>query len=132
MRRWVKLWVTESLTGTIRFDFTSEERGVWYDLLLLAGNCRQEGLIAAGSGTPYPKQWIAGTLNIPLELLNATIEKCIETERIAENGDGLKIINWEKYQSEYDRQKPYRQAKKKCSDDPDKYTEGKYGHNVEK
>lgn len=132
MRRWVKIWVNESLTGTIRFDFTPQERGVWYDLLLLAGNCRQEGLIAAGNGTPYPRNWIAGTLNIPIKLLNTTIKKCIDTDRISENGDGLKIINWDKYQSEYDRQKPYREASKEKEADPDRYIRGKYGHMVKR
>jgi hypothetical protein len=127
-RRWVKIWVAECLTGTIRFDFTPEERGVWYDLLLLAGNCRQEGLIAAGQGVPYPDTWIAGTLNIPLELLKGTIKKCIATERIEKNGTGYKIVNWEKYQSEYDRQKPYREAKKR---DTDKYFSGQFGHNIQ-
>ena len=63
-RRWIKMWVQESLIGTVRFDFTPAERGVWYDLLLLAGNCRMEGVIAAGPGRPYPHGWIAGTLNV--------------------------------------------------------------------
>lgn len=128
-RRWIKVWTQECLIGTIRFDFTPEERGVWYDLLVLAGNCRQEGTIAAGPGTPYPLAWIAGTLNIPMGLLQATLKKCVKTERISLNGDGIEILNWQKYQSEYDRQKPYRQAKKVFqtnNPDPDKYIKGKY------
>lgn len=133
MKRWVKVWVSECLNGTIRFDFTPEQRGVWYDLLVLAGNCRHEGLIAAGQGIPYPDNWIAGTLNIPLKLLQVTIQKCIETGRIEKNGSGYRIVNWEKYQSEYDRQKPYREAKKQQQKDSDldKYFKGKYGHLVE-
>jgi len=127
MRRWVKIWVEESLSGTMRFDFAPDERGVWYDLLVLAGRCRLEGTIAAGEGVPYPHTWIAGTLNIPVDLLDRTLKKCLTSGRIEENHTGLRIINWDKYQSEYDRQKPYRQAKK---EDPDKYTKGKYGHMV--
>ncbi len=110
-RRWVKVWVNESLTGTIRFDFTPAERGVWYDLLVLAGNCRLDGIIAAGPGRPYPYNWIAGTLNIPLELLEVTLTKCEESGRIREDSEGIHILNWGKYQSEYERQKPYRQLK---------------------
>jgi len=129
-RRWIKVWVQESLTGTMRFDFTPAERGVWYDLLILAGNCRLEGIIAAGPGKPYPHHWIAGTLNIPQELLEVTLGKCQESQRINENSDGIHILNWARYQSEYDRQKPYRQKNK--DEDPDKYTKGKYGHMVKK
>ena len=111
-KRWIKLWVAESLRGTIRFDFTPEERGIWYDLLALAGDCRQEGLIAPGDRIGYPRQWIANTLNIPLPLLNQTLKKCIKTKRIEGTKRGLKIISWAKYQSEYERQKPYRERRK--------------------
>ena len=110
-KRWIKLWVHESLEGTIRFDFSPEERAVWYDLLLLAGRCRREGIIAPSEGAAFPHLWIAGTLNISQELLDRTLKKCIETERIKENSNGIEILNWAKYQSEYDRQKPYRQGK---------------------
>lgn len=108
-RRWVKIWVNECLTGTVRFDFTPAERSVWYDLLILAGNCRADGVIAAGPGRPYPHNWIAGTLNIPQDLLETTLKKCEEFGRVKEDENGIRIINWSKYQSEYDRQKPYRQ-----------------------
>ncbi len=111
-RKWIKLWVQECLTGTMRFDFLPEERGVWYDLLILAGNCRLDGIIAAGPNKPYPHNWIAGTLNIPPELLEETLKKCELSDRISENCDGIHILNWKRYQSEYDRQKPYRKAKK--------------------
>lgn len=110
--RYVKMYVGECLEGTIRFDFEPAERGVWYDLVILAGRMRVKGLIGAGSGNPYPRRWIAGILNIDEELLEITIEKCKNTQRISENSDGIRILNWSKYQSEYDRQAPYRKAKK--------------------
>ncbi len=107
-RRWIKLWVAESLRGTIRFDFTPAERGVWYDLLSMAGDCRIDGYIASGTDKGYPLPWIAGTLNIPEKILKETIDKCIATDLIEQTEQGLHIINWSKYQSEYDRQKKYR------------------------
>lgn len=110
-RRWIKLWVAESLRGTSRFDFTPAERGVWYDLLILAGDCRQDGLISPGAGVSYPLRWIAVTLNIGPSLLHKTIEKCKKCSRIEENVDGFRILNWNKYQSDYERQKPYRAKK---------------------
>ena len=131
MRKWVKIWVRECLAGTIRFDFEPAERGVWYDLIVLAGDCRQEGLIAAGPGRPYPHGWIAGTLNIPLELLESVLSLCIKTARLSEDGEGIRVLNWTKYQSEYDRQKPYRQNKA-VKEGAEKYTKQKYGHMVQK
>ena len=110
-RKWIKLWVAESLRGTIRFDFTPAERGVWYDLLALAGDCRQDGLIAPGSDEAYPLRWIAGTLNISPSLLQRTLEKCKTYTRIEVNGHGILILNWNRYQSEYERQKPFRAKK---------------------
>ena len=110
-RRWVKLWVSESLRGTIRFDLTPSERSVWYDLLALAGDCRQEGLIAPGEHQAYPLRWIAGTLNISTSLLQRTLKKCKTLSRIDVNGSGILILNWNKYQSEYERQKPFRGKK---------------------
>ncbi|MFQ5997097.1 MAG: phage replisome organizer N-terminal domain-containing protein [Dehalococcoidales bacterium] len=112
MGRWVKLWVNESLQGTIRFDLEPDERGVWYDLLVLAGQCQLDGIIAAGLGRPYPPNWLAGTLNISLELLERTLRKCEQSGKIEVDSYGIHILNWSKYQSEYDRQRPYRQKKK--------------------
>ena len=132
MRQWVKIWVIESLTGTIRHDFTPEERCVWYELIILGGYCRQDGVIGAGEGKPYPDEYIAGLLNIPVELLRRTIKKCIKTGRLSRNGSGYKIEEWKKFQSEYDRQKPYRQKKKLEEQDPEKFTKGKYGHMVKR
>jgi len=128
-RTWVKMWVNESLEGTIRFDFTPAERGVWYDLILMAGRCRVPGVISANENTPYPHSYIAGVLNVDLELLKTTIKKCIASGRIEDTKQGLKLTNWEHYQSEYERQKPYRQQKEKA-DDPDKFIKGKYGDKV--
>lgn len=131
-RRWIKVWTKECLTGTIRFDFTPAERGLWYDLLVLAGDCRQDGVIAPGTGCAYPHQWIAGVLNIPIELLEAVLVKCEESGRLHENSSGITILNWKKYQSEYERQKPFREKKKVAAIDPDKYVKGKYGHMVKR
>ena len=106
-RVWIKIWCEESLSGTIRFDFTPAQRSVWYDLLALAGKSRKDGYITPGSGN-YPLFWIAHYLHIRIDLLKDTLKKCIATNRIAETPDGLKVINWNRYQSEYERQKPYR------------------------
>lgn len=140
--RYVKMFVMECLDGTIRFDFEPDERSVWYDLIILGGRMRVKGLLSAGPGQPYPRRWIAGTLNITEELLDRTLRKCIaqgkdkktpdgKDPRIVETPDGLRIINWHKYQSEYDRQKPYREAKRGSKanpgrEDPRKHQKGRF------
>ncbi|MDP2730274.1 MAG: phage replisome organizer N-terminal domain-containing protein [Dehalococcoidales bacterium] len=110
-RDWVKLWIKESLIGTIREDLTAAERGVWYDFLLLAGNSRIPGVICANENTPIPIKRIAGILNITEQLVNQSIEKFVQSGRIEVDSQGIiSIINWSKYQySDYDRQKKYRQ-----------------------
>ena len=131
MRRWIKLWCKECLTGSIRFDFTPAERSVWYDLLALAGESRKDGTIAANNEVPYPHEWIAGTLNIPIKLLESVLIKCKQTDRILEDNHGIHLNNWAKYQSEYDRQRPYRKAKQDGSD-PARYVSQRHGHLVKK
>ena len=75
-RSWVKLWVTGWLHGSIRWQLDPAERGVWADLLCLAGECGQEGKICDNDGRPYPREFIANQLNILQILLDATIAKC--------------------------------------------------------
>ncbi len=113
-RDWIKLWVKESLLGTIREDLTSEERGMWYDFLLLAGNSRIPGIICANENTPLPIKRIAGILNVTEELVERSIQKFIQSERITRDNQGvIHIVNWSRYQySDYDRQKPFREQAK--------------------
>ncbi len=116
-KKWFKFWVAESLRGSIRFDLTSEERGVWYDLLAMAADGRHEGYIAPNTEQGYPDAWIAATLNISIKLLKRVISKCEVTDRLERTRFGLHIANWSRYQSEYDRQKPYRQKTEKELDE---------------
>ena len=108
-RRWIKLYPVECLDGSIRFQLSSEERGVWYDLLNFAAICTNSGTISDRDGRPLPHSFIANRLNIPLSLLKKTITKCIDEGRLIEDISGIHISNWSVYQSEYERQKIYRQ-----------------------
>lgn len=115
--KWIKMWTSEALRGSTRFELEPDERSVWYDLLLMAGDSRTPGIIQSSGEQPYPMEWIAGTLNISVELLLRTIKKCNTTEvnKIINDNGVLIINNWGKYQSEYARQKPYREEKKKLN-----------------
>lgn len=117
-RDWIKLWIKESLLGTIREDLTPEERGTWYDFLLLAGHSRIPGTICANENTALPVKRIAGILNTPDVLIRKCIKKFKDSGRIEIDRTGvIRILNWERYQyTDYDRQKPYR-AQKKLKED---------------
>jgi len=109
-RSWIKLWTTGWLHGSIRWQLTADERGVWADLLAFAGECGQEGEISDNSGRALPRNFIANQFNISQTLLDRTLAKCKHDGRIEEEErEGIiKIANWGHYQSEYERQKIWR------------------------
>ena len=109
-RRWIKLYPVECLEGSIRYQLEPDERGVWYDLLNFTALCSNGGSISDRDNRPYPHSFIANRLNIPLELLERTLVKCFEENRMREDDSGIHIANWKYYQSEYERVKGYQQA----------------------
>lgn len=112
-KSWVKLYITGWLHGSIRWELEPEERSVWADLIALAGQCGKDGAIVDNDDKPLPWPFIAGQLNIPVELLSRTIVKCKRGGRLEDcEGDKLVLTNFKMYQSEYQRQKPYREAQK--------------------
>ncbi len=111
-RTWVKLYVTGWLHGSIRWQLTSEERGVWADLLAFAGEIGQEGRFCDNDGRAFPRDFMANRLNIKKTLLDTVIAKSLDEGRITETDGVLKLTNWGHYQSEYDRQKKYRDKPK--------------------
>ena len=140
-RSWVKFWVNECLDGSIREELTSAERGVWYDLIIYSARCRAPGVISANETQPISRYRLAGILNITEELLNTTIQKCVDSKRLVIDKAGLiRISNWVKYQSESDRVRSYQKRRRDeyipgtdiRKGDPDKYSKGKYGHMVKR
>lgn len=119
-RKWVKLWVNEWLDGTTRFEMSDAQRAFWTDLLAMAGRSRFPGVICAGQidghfvGYPINKFQALMSEPIDVEATFALFEKNrkIEVEVTQESSPKLfklTLLNWERYQSEYQRQKPYRQ-----------------------
>lgn len=130
-RTYIKLHITPCLQGSIRYQLNAAERGVWYDLIMFSAICVTPGVISDSDQRPYPHSFIANRLNINEELLKSTLKKCQAEGRITEDEHGIHITNWTAYQSEYDRQKPYRD-KVKEDRDPDRFVKGKYGHMVKR
>lgn len=123
-RAWVKLWVGEWLDGTTRYEMSGAQRAFWIDLLAMGGRSRQPGVICAGQSGDrvigYPLSVFqgldaGGELDIPATL--QLFEACgkIRVEVTQENPVRLlkiEILNWNRYQSEYQRQKGYRKSDK--------------------
>ena len=128
-RTWIKLYCYQRLHGSVVYQLTEAEQSVWDKLLCLAGLCSNEGIVSDTDGRAYPHSFIAHELSTTIELFESTLAKCIEEGRLSEDEHGIHVTNWVAYQSEYERQKPYRQ-KQQEDEDPDKYVKGKYGHRV--
>lgn len=118
-RKWIKLYTRGRLHGSIVYQLEEAEQSVWDKLLCFAGEINRDGQISDNDGFPLPHSFIAHELHTTLELLESTLKKCKEEHpdhpeenRITEDGNGIHITNWKTYQSEYERQKPYREDKK--------------------
>jgi len=126
-RTWVRLWVGPWLTGSTRFELSSAERAVWIDMIALAGDSRYGGVVASGQhedGTfeGYPVDHLALRLcHDPLMFRGALRkferhEKAVVTWGKDEQDQDtvvIELLKWSTYQSEYLRQKPYRDKKRK-------------------
>ena len=113
-RTWVKLDCQGVLHGSINWLFTLEEQAVFLKLIPMAAvYCKTPGTIADNEGKPLPKEFIAYELHCPVEVLESVIEKGARDNSMRDTEEGLVLLNFAHYQfTEYDRQKPYRQAKR--------------------
>lgn len=90
---WIKMYPAKCLRGSLRFDLPYQQRGIWYELLLIAGDLDQDGVI------DYPVSFIASQLGCPLKALEDIIRKLEETKRINRTSNQIHILNWRKYQT---------------------------------
>ena len=121
-RTWVKLWVNEWLDGTTRFEISDAQRAFWTDLLAMAGRSRFPGVICAGKINDefvgYPINKFQALMSEPLDV-ESTFELFKRTGKVTFRITSesptklymLELTNWDKYQSEYQRQKKYRRPK---------------------
>lgn len=93
---WVPLWIDPWLFGSTRLELTLEQRAIWVDLLALSG--KDQGYIRANEDVPYPLEQLAGLLQVPVDLLEQTINRCLETGKLTKTQGGtLYVTNWESY-----------------------------------
>jgi hypothetical protein len=107
--KWFKLYPEKWLLGSTRWELTAEQRAIFIDFLALAALNDHPGEFSYHS----VKQ-LASQIHVRPKNLTFAIETLINTNKI-EVDDTAKIIkikNWRKYQSEYERQKPYRSPEK--------------------
>ncbi len=122
-RSWVKLWVNEWLDGTTRYQLTDSQRVFWIDLLAMAGRSRFPGIVCSGKDgnqlVGYPLNRFQSLMAEPLDI-EATLALFERTGKIKLQltSDGppklfaIHLLNWNKYQSEYQRVKKYRDTAK--------------------
>jgi hypothetical protein len=126
-RSWVKLWVNEWLDGTTRFEMSDAQRAFWVDLLAMAGRSRYPGRICAGevdgSYIGYPLNKFQSLMAEPIDV-QQTLQLFEKTGKIKLTTTSerpirlvmIELVNWDRYQSEYQRQKKYRRKGLQQSD----------------
>jgi hypothetical protein len=117
---WFKFYGRKWLMGTIRRDMNREQMSVFADLMSMCSLCKEfdKGIISRGDGIPFERQYIADFIEAPLELLNDTLNICVETGRIIIEPTGIiHIIKWEMFQAVPDDKK----RRRKPSQDGDNH-----------
>ena len=96
-KTWFPFWVDKWIFGSMRIEFSLEERAIWVDFLAIAS--KDGGYIRANEDIAYPSEQLAGMLMIPVDKLKAAIESFIKKEKLKRLKNGtLLIVKWEKYQ----------------------------------
>jgi len=130
---YIALHVEKWLYGTTRMEMEPDEIACWTYILARAA---VTGADPPGLIYYFSEEHLASQLQVSLELLQRTLEKCKKFKKIKiktlkrENKYVLSAVNWEKYQHVNMHQKAYRQRQKKKKEAQKKqYLEGTKKHN---
>ena len=95
-------------------ELTPEQRWMFVGLLLMAGDSPEPGTVYRrknehGQPTGYADPILADALGVHESSVQPGLARMVEKGKITTDELGvISICNWGKYQSEYQRQKPYR------------------------
>ena len=118
--KWIRIWPHAWFDSSMRVELTNEERAFWVDLIALAGKSRIPGVICSDPDgkVGYPLPMLCSLLvSWTPEQTAATLAKLEKTERAevrrtpllsGEEGWIVRVVNWDKYQSESQRIQKYR------------------------
>ena len=110
-RNWIKLYVDQILRGTMIDELKNKERWSWIGLLLLAGDSPTEGTVCITNEIGYTDEQLCKLLDVPFEIFKDAKKKMIKFNKIEiDEKNVIKIVKWNKYQSEYKRQRKYRNS----------------------
>ena len=114
-RTWIKMDCEGILRGSINYLLPLEGQAVWMKMIALSEVCGgRPGWIEDNNQNGLPDNYIAHELHCTVDLLKNVLKKMGDDGAIKINGTGaIQLVNFDHYQfREYDRQLPYRQAKK--------------------
>ena len=106
-RRWFKLFAYEMLFGKFG-KLSCDEFGIIIKLFCMASDNIIQGQISINETVPYTLEQIAGVVNSDKVKLQGVLTYLEKEDTIKVKKDIIYITNWSHYQSEYERQKPYR------------------------
>jgi hypothetical protein len=109
--QWFKIHAQRWFLGSTRFELSPEQRAAWIDVLARASLNDPPGEFEY-----YSLEQLAAQFQMSLILVKNSLKRFVEVKKIAHDPKkkSIKILNWAKYQSEYERQKPYRK-KQECN-----------------
>ena len=117
-RSWVKDWCQHDKELS---DLEAE--GFWSLLKRRAGMSPIDGIITIDEGLPYTHEQLSKIFKCSRKKFKLLLQMFIDLERVSILSCGaIAITNWAHYQSEYQRQKPYRGDNEKLQ--PEVTTEG--------
>jgi len=106
-RRWIKFWPEEILYGSTVDELEPAERWVWIAFLALAGDSMVEGMICAAPGVAFTENQLTKLSKVPLKTLKNAIKKMVLAGTIHINDNGIEVVDWANYQTEWQRIKGY-------------------------
>ena len=90
---WLKVWASQWLTGSIRYNNNLEEQGFFIGLLAIANQNRHErGVLSLEQGQPMPIEIIAHQLFIDTPTCERIMAIMLKQGRVGKRADGCLYI----------------------------------------